>query len=113
MKPVALQNFNLVAVRVLNEAEARHQRAAAEKLLDRRRRKSAVRQSFVFHVQVRRRQRDMPVAVAKRIILLTAVVVGQLQFKIPLRASQIDQREVVKAKVVGNRHAQRATVKVQ
>lgn len=65
-----LQDLDPVAVGVLHEAEARHQRAIPKEFLDRSRRKALRREARVFSGQVVNCDRQMAVAVA------VAVAVG-------------------------------------
>src|SRR5690606_7941276 len=61
---VALQHLDLVAVRILHEEEARHQRAVAVELLDVRGFESELLEAPVLGVEVVDRERDVAVAVA-------------------------------------------------
>jgi hypothetical protein len=97
---VALQDLDPVAVRVLDEEEARHQRALALEFLDVGRIEPLLLEAAVLGVQVADRKGDVAVAVAMLIRLLAALVDGELDLEVALGVAQIDQREVVEVEAV-------------
>src|SRR3954453_12808943 len=107
---VPLQDLDLVAVRILNEEEPRHQPAVAVELLDRLRGDAGLGQAPVLAVEVVHAEGDMPVAVAMRVGLDAALVQGQLDLEVRLGVAQVDQREAVEVEAVGHLQAQRGSV---
>src|SRR3954467_781185 len=81
---VPLQDLDLVAVRILNEEEPRHQPAVAVKLLDRLRGDAGLGQAPVVAIEVVHAEGDVPVAVAVRVGLGAALVQGQLDLEVGL-----------------------------
>src|SRR3954453_14233062 len=71
---VPLQNLDLVAVRVLDEEEPRHQATVAVKLLDRLRGDSGLGQAPVLAVDIVHAEGHVPVSVAVGVGLGAAVV---------------------------------------
>src|SRR4051812_12045688 len=97
---VPLQDFDLVAVRILNEEEPCHQPAVAVKLLDRLRGDAGLGQAPVVAVEVVHAEGDVAVAVAVRVGLGAALVQGQLDLEVGLGVAQVDQREIVEVKAL-------------
>src|SRR3954464_9796799 len=107
---VPLQDFNLVAVRILNEEEPRHQPAVAVKLLDRLRGDAGLGQAPVVAVEVVHAEGDVAVAVTVRVGLGAALVHGQLDPDIVPAIAQVDQRKAVEVEAVSHVQAQRGSV---
>ena len=82
---MALQHLDLVAVRVLDEEEPRHQRAVAVELLDVGGFEPLLLEPPVLGVEVGDRERDVAVAVAVLIGLLAALVDRELDLEVVLR----------------------------
>src|SRR4051794_23722584 len=107
---VPLQDLDLVAVRVLDEEEPRHQPAVAVELLDRLRGDAGLGQAPVLAVEVVHAEGDVAVAVAVRVGLGAALVQRQLDLEVRLGVAQVDQREAVEVEAVGHVQAQRGAV---
>jgi hypothetical protein len=99
---VLLQNLDLVAVRVLNEEEPRHQHAIAVELDDIAGLQPGGFEPRMFGVQIIHREGDMAIAVAEVIGLGSALVDGQLELEIRFSVAQINQREAVEVEAVGD-----------
>src|SRR3954451_6330969 len=107
---VPLQDLDPVAVRVLDEEEARHQAAVAVKLLDRLRGDAGLGQAPVLAVEIVHAEGDVPVAVTVRVRLGAAVVRGQLDLEIGLGVAQVDQGEAVELEPVRDLQAKGGAV---
>jgi hypothetical protein len=95
---VALEHLDLVAVGVLDEEEARHQRALAVELLDVVGIEPLLLESPVLGVEAGDRERDVAVAIALLIRLLAALVDRQLDLEVVLGVAQIDRVKSSKSK---------------
>src|SRR6202049_4159087 len=90
----ALQHFDLVAIRILNEEKARNQRVVFPEFLDRRRRVAEFGQLAVHGVEIVGGEGVMTVAVTVRVGCGAIVVVRELNLEIVLGVLQINQGEV-------------------
>jgi hypothetical protein len=107
---VPLQDLNLVAVRVLDEEEPRHQAAVAVKFLNRLRADPGLAEPRVQAVEVVDAERDVAVALAVGVGLGPPLVQGQLDLEVGLRVAQVDQGEAVEVEPVGNVQAERRAI---
>src|SRR5215467_6940398 len=110
--PVLLQNLDLVAVRILYEEEARHQRAVAKEFLDRSGRKALHREVRMLGGQIINCDCQMAVAVAEAIRIMVAVIDRQLDLKIGLGVAQVNEREIRKAEAVCDAETEGALVEI-
>ena len=89
-------------MRVLDEEEARHQRALAMKFLDVRRRQPELRESLVFGLNIVDADGNVTVTIAMRIRRFASLVQRELDFKVVFLVAQIDEREIVEVESIGD-----------
>ena len=109
---MALEDLDLVAVRVLDEKEAGHERAVPLELLDRVGAVAERGEAPVFPVQIVHADGQMAVAVAMGVGFGAPVVDGQFDLEIVFVVAQIDQGEAVEGVAVGAFQAERAGVEI-
>ena len=109
---VLLQNLNLVAIRILDEEELRHQGAIAKELLDIRRLKAEFLMPPVLSLQVIHRDGNVAVAVAMGVGFLSIMVDGQFQLGAAFLIQQVDEGETIEWEPRGLLEAERILGKI-
>src|SRR2546430_12504295 len=110
---VALQHFDLVAVRVLHEEKAGDEPVAILEFLDVVGSEAQRFHSRMFAVEIVDTDRDVPVARAVGVRLGAPLVERELEFEIVFRIAQIGKRELGKVKLLGDTQSEGVAVEIQ
>src|SRR5438046_5980419 len=110
---VALQHFDLVAVRVLHEEKAGDEPVAVLEFLDVVGSETQYFHSRMFGVEIIDTDRDVPVARAVGVCLGAPLVERELELEIAFRIAQIGKREIGKVKLLGDTQSEGVAVEIQ
>jgi hypothetical protein len=110
---VALQHFDLVAVRVLHKEKAGDEPVAVLEFLDIVGGEAQRFHSCMFGVEIVDADRDVPVARAVGVRFGAPLVERELELEIAFRVAQIGKREIGKVKHLGDIQSEGVAVEIQ